>query len=115
MRAMVAIGLVWACMGAQAADREWAGIVKQEPADNGGNWAIGSRQVAIGPDVERRDKVGPLVIGACAQLHLADAELLERIETRPMSVCDATDYQAYFARYAPRDGRREKDAPSPAP
>ena len=84
------------------------GIVKQVPGADGDSWRIGGREVAVREDTERGLKSGGLVVGACAEV-TSDGSVVSRVDSRPMSDCDTTDYDAYLASFASLAGT----APSP--
>ncbi len=83
------------CAGV-AADETRHGIVKQEPEDDYVYWFIGGEQLDMAEGASIKDKVGPLEVGACAELDIADG-VIQSAKTRPMSDCDLTDYDAYLA------------------
>lgn len=83
------------CAGV-AADETRHGIVKQEPEGDYVHWFIGGEQLDMAEGARIKDKVGPLEVGACAELDIADG-VIQSAKTRPMSDCDLTDYDVYLA------------------
>jgi hypothetical protein len=81
-----------------AADDAWYGIVKRKPDADYQQWLVGSKPVNLGAATAVSTDVGPLDIGACAQIIGADGRV-DELSTRAMSHCDKTDYDAYFAQY----------------
>ena len=92
------------CTGV-AADETRHGIVKHEPEGDYAHWLIGGEQLDMVEGASVKEKVGPLEVGACAELDIADGAI-QAAKTRPMSDCDLTDYDAYLAGFmnlVPRD------------
>lgn len=98
MRHMGAAIFMLACLGAQAEQREWYGIVQQVPVTTGGQWKIGGQRMALAQDARVDLRVGPLEEGACAEVSRS-GELAQSVTTLTMRHCDVTDYEAYFSRY----------------
>ena len=105
IRATVALVVGMLLCAGVAADEIRHGIVKQEPEDDYTHWFVGSEQLDMAEGASVKEKVGPLEVGACAELDVADG-VIQTATTRPMSDCDLTDYDAYlssFINLVPRD------------
>jgi hypothetical protein len=78
------------------------GIVKKEPLKGDTSWFIGDDDMRMAEGAKIKSLSGPLAVGACAELGVADG-VIQWAKTRPMSKCDATDYEAYLATFTRPD------------
>ena len=96
IRAIAGLALGMVVSVAAAGEDSWYGIVKKEPQGDYQQWFIGDQELSMGQEVKIKMLAGPLDIGACAELNVADG-VIQWLKTRPMSQCDDTDYDAYLA------------------
>ncbi len=98
IRVILGLSLGLAVVLPAAADDAWYGIVKRKPSGDYQQWLVGSEQLSIAEGTLISTDVGPFDIGACAEVENVDGRV-GKLDTRAMSHCDQTDYDAYLAQF----------------
>jgi hypothetical protein len=95
--ACVTLGLA-VSLPAFSADTSF-GVVTRAPDSTYQYYLVGGNQLQVAGDTQVKTSVGPFEVGACAEIDAAGG-VIQEIQTRSMSYCDKTDYDAYFAQFA---------------
>jgi hypothetical protein len=81
----MSIALLWIPLSSHA-DNEFHGVIDSRPEGKVGTGVIGGRQVVVTERTELKEKDGPLVVGACAEVDY-EGNFVEEIESEQKSKC----------------------------
>jgi hypothetical protein len=68
------------------ADDDFDGIIESRPMGKAGTWVVGGRSVNVTDQTRLEEEDGPLTVGTCAEVEIADGVAVE-IEREPLHKC----------------------------